>query len=168
MAMAKYRKDGTLYLFLAFLVMGLLFWSSSQTYEQQSQIGLLEVLLKKQPFHEALSSIQFMYAGEEVSVAHSGYFKFVEFFIRKGAHFFTYFLLGSFLFLGLTPRVKGIWITTVISWLSATGYAGLDEFHQQLTGGRTPLFEDVMLDSMGALTGIVICLVVLYIKKSRK
>ena len=58
------------------------------------------------------------------------------------------------------PRIKGLFLTAVVSWLAATGYAGLDEFHQMITGGRTPLFQDVMLDAMGALTAIVICLVV--------
>lgn len=43
------------------------------------------------------------------------------------------------------------WLTSVLAWLSATGYAGLDEFHQMLTGDRTPSFQDVMLDSMGGI-----------------
>lgn len=59
-------------------------------------------------------------------------------------------------------------LTAVVSWLAATGYAGLDEFHQMITGGRTPLFQDVMLDAMGALTAIVICLVVHGLKKNKK
>lgn len=36
------------------------------------------------------------------------------------------------------------------------GYAALDEFHEMLTGGRTPLFQDVILDGIGALTGILL------------
>ena len=59
-------------------------------------------------------------------------------------------------------------LTAVVSWLAATGYAGLDEFHQMITGGRTSLFQDVMLDAMGALTAIVICLVVHGLKKNKK
>lgn len=103
-----------------------------------------------------------------MSIQASGYSKFVEFFIRKGAHFGTYFLLGGSWFIGLVPRIKGLFLTAVVSWLAATGYAGLDEFHQMITGGRTPLFQDVMLDAMGALTAIVICLVVHGLKKNKK
>ena len=97
-----------------------------------------------------------MYGGSPVSIEESGYFKFVEFFIRKGAHFGTYFILGGSLFLGINPRVKHLGISFMYAWLGATGYAALDEFHQMLTGGRTPLFQDVMLDSSGAMLASLI------------
>lgn len=160
----KHRKNGNFYLFIGFLMMAILFYSSSQTYEQQSQIGFLSQLLKNEPFKELLSQISFSYAGSEVSIAKSGYFAFVEFFIRKGAHFGTYFILGSSFFLGLNPRIKQYALTAIFAWLSATGYAALDEFHQMLTGGRSPLFQDVALDAAGAFTGIVLCWLILGIK----
>ncbi len=153
----KYRKNENLYLILAFLMIGLLFYSSSQTYAQQSQIGLLSRLLKNEPFKDHLANISFSYAGSEISIANKGYFSFVEFFIRKGTHFTTYFILGSSFFLVLVPRLKNLVLAAFFAWLAATGYAALDEFHQMLTGGRTPLFQDVMLDSAGALTGIIFC-----------
>lgn len=165
---SKNFKNGNAYLVVAFIVMGILFFSSAQTYEQQSVTPLLGRLLKNQPFHDFLSKFSFEYAGTTISVATSGYEKFIEFFIRKGAHFFTYFVLGGSWFLGLYPRIKNVGLTLVISWLAATGYAGLDEFHQMLTGGRSPLFQDVFLDSMGALTACVICLAVIYLKRLGK
>lgn len=163
----KYRKNGELYLLISFVMMGVLFYSSSQTYEQQSQIGLLSNLLKNEPFKAQLSGVSFIYAGSEVSIEKSGYFSFIEFFIRKGAHFGTYLILGSSFFLGLISRMKNFLLVAFFSWLSATGYAALDEFHQMLTGGRTPLFQDVILDSLGALTGVLICWLVLGIKEKR-
>lgn len=163
----KYRKNGNLYLLIGFMMMGLLFYSSSQTYEEQSQIGLLSILLKNEPFKDQLAGVSFIYAGSEVSVAKSGYFSFVEFFIRKGAHFGTYLILGSSFFLGLAPRMKQFALVALFSWLSATGYAALDEFHQMLTGGRTPLFQDVLLDSLGALTGVFLCWLILGIREKR-
>lgn len=150
---------------IAFIVFAILFYSSSQTYEQQSQVSLLSKILANEPFKEKLSGINFSYAGNEVSIATKGYFSFVEFFIRKGAHFGTYFILGVMLFLGLNKRMKGFFILSLVSWLTATGYAGLDEFHQMLTGDRTPLIEDVMLDSVGALTGVVLCLLIFMLKE---
>ncbi|MBM7687421.1 VanZ family protein [Enterococcus sp. AZ170] len=166
--MKKQLKNSNFYIFMAFLIMAVLFYSSSQTYEQQSQVGLLDKLLGNQPFKEQLKGISFGYAGSEVSIQARGYAKFVEFFIRKGAHFGTYFLLGGSWFIGLNMKIKQPLLIAVVAWLTATGYAGLDEYHQMLTGGRTPLFQDVMLDSIGALTAVVLCLLVIGIKKMRK
>lgn len=75
--------------------------------------------------------------------------------MRKGAHFFFYFLMGTFFYLGLKKRLKSIWLTIGIAFLSTVGYAALDEFHEMITGGRTPLFQDVMLDGVGAIVGIL-------------
>ena len=154
--MTKQFKNGNAYLVIALVMMGILFYSSSQTYEQQSTIPLLEKILSKEPFKEAFSKVSFMYGGSPVSIEASVYFKFVEVFIRKGAHFGTYFILGGSFFLGINPRVKHLGISFLFAWLSATGYAALDEFHQMLTGGRSPLFEDVVLDSTGAFFACLI------------
>lgn len=166
--MKKQLKNSNFYIVIAFLIMAVLFYSSSQTYEQQSQVGVLDKLLGNQPFKEQLKDISFGYAGSEVSIQARGYAKFVEFFIRKGAHFGTYFLLGASWFIGLNMKIKQPLLIGIVAWLAATGYAGLDEYHQMLTGGRTPLFQDVMLDSIGALTAVVLCLLVIGIKKMRK
>lgn len=161
-------KNSNLYLVLAFIIMGILFYSSSQTYEEQSQIGLLQRLLVDEPFRDKLSGVSFLYASEEVSIQASGYFKFIEFFIRKGAHFLTYFLLSGCWFLGLKPRINQLILTGVVSWLAATGYAALDELHQMFTGGRSPLFQDIALDSVGALTAALLCLLVIAWKSRKK
>lgn len=143
---------------LAFLTMGLLFFSSSQTYGDQSMLGTLDFLLANEPLKELLSHIQFTYAGSEVSVVANGYNEFVEFFIRKAAHFGSYFLLALFWFLGLQDQMKSIYLTGLISWLLAVGYASFDEFHQALTPDRTPLLQDIILDSTGALIAIIFSL----------
>lgn len=163
--MKKHWKNPNLYLIIALAMMLLLFISSSQTYEQQSQVGLLSKLLKNEPFKETLSHFSFSYAGSEVSIAAQGYYSFVEFFIRKGAHFFSYFILGGSLTLTLIYRKNPSWLAAFFGWMAATGYAGIDEFHQMLTGGRTPLFQDVMLDSAGAFTAAVIIWLFFEVKK---
>lgn len=156
--MKKYFQNGNAYLLIALLVMILLFISSSQTYNQQAEVQgpFLEKLLKSEPLKNQLQGIALNYAGKEISIAESGYFKFVEFFIRKAAHFLTYFVMGGSLFLGIRPKMRAAALPAMLAWLSATGYAALDEFHQMLTGGRTPLFQDVVLDSVGAVTAIVL------------
>ncbi|MCD5001951.1 VanZ family protein [Enterococcus saccharolyticus] len=163
----KNRKNGNLYLWIGLIMMGILFYSSSQTYEQQSQIGLLSKMLKNEPLKAWFTNVSFMYGGSEVSLEAKGYFSFVEFFIRKLAHFSTYFILGGSFFLGLFPKVNSLIVTAFFGWLAATGYAGIDEFHQMMTSGRTPLFQDVMLDSAGALTAVLLCWMLLGIKRKR-
>ncbi len=154
--MQKQFKNGNAYLLIALIMMAILFYSSSQTYEQQNAIPILQKLLKNEPLKSNLSRISFEYGGAEVSIKASGYHKFIEFFIRKAAHFITYFILGGSFFLGINPRLKHLGIAFLFSWLSATGYAALDEFHQMLTGGRSPMFQDVILDSLGALTACLL------------
>lgn len=152
------RKNGNFYLVMTLIMMAILFYSSSQTYEQQSQIALLTKLLKNEPLRDWLSKISFDYAGSTVSIGHLDYFQFVEFFIRKAAHFTTYFILGGSLFLGLSAKLNITWLCAPVSIFAALGYAASDEFHQMLTGGRTPLFQDVMLDGAGALCAVVFVL----------
>lgn len=160
-------KNGNAYLVVAVLIMAILFYSSSMTYTQQSQVGLISRVLVNEPFKNHFATISFVYAGGEVSLQNLGYAKFVEFFIRKAAHFSTYFILGGSLFLGVKAKMNLMILPACLGWLAATGYAALDEFHQMVTGGRSPLFQDVMLDSIGAATAVIICLVVSYLKKRK-
>ena len=134
---------------------------------EHSRIFVFDDWVSRQNFFKQFfSGISFNYAGSEVSIAAKGYVKFVEFFIRKAAHFTTYFILGGSLYLGLLPKLKqkSSVLGLAFAWLAATGYAATNEFHQMLTGGRTPLFQDVMLDSCGALTA---CLLIILVHKLR-
>lgn len=145
------------------LIEAILFYSSSMTYKEQISVPFLERYLAGKPFYESLSKIGFTYSGKYQSVANDGYFKFVEFFIRKGAHFSIYLLLGVFLCLALyTYFNNNLFLKIFIPWMTSTGLAAFDEFHQGLTGGRTPLVDDVILDSSGALLGAIIVVVVIF------
>ncbi|MCA9765369.1 MAG: VanZ family protein [Carnobacterium sp.] len=157
------------YILLALIIMGILFYSSSQPYEEQSITSTLDQLLAKEPMKNILSTIQLSYADSEISISALGYSKFVEFFIRKAAHFGIYFLLGLFWFLGLKNKITSVHLTVFISWLLATGYAAIDEFHQGITPNRTPLLQDIQLDSIGAATGIILAfLFLIFHKKNNK
>lgn len=48
--------------------------------------------------------------------------------------------------LNLLPKPR-VWLAFVIT----TAIALMDEYHQSLTGGRTPTTHDVLLDAFGAL-----------------
>lgn len=167
--MQKQIKNGNLYLGIAVVMMIVLFISSSMTYQQQSQVSTIQKYLSEEPFKATLSRISFDYAGTEISIKVAGYVKFIEFFIRKAAHFMTYFIMGGSLFLGLLPKLKqsSLLLTLFFAWLAATGYAATDEFHQMLTGGRSPLFQDVMLDSCGALTACLLIIIYRLIRKKK-
>ena len=144
------------------------------TYKEQSSVPFLQKYLTSQPFKDILSQVSFSYGHSVISIKEVGYknrittyikevgyYKFVEFFIRKLAHFSTYFVMGLGFYMTLKDNLKK-WQATFFSYLAAVGYAGIDEFHQMITGDRTPSFEDVMLDGIGALTGIIITMVILY------
>lgn len=147
-------------LWLAIFIMGVLFISSSMTYQQQTSIPLLQKYLASKPFESIINQINFHYGNTWVSVNNGGYFKVVEFFIRKLAHFSTYFLLGAGLFIGLEKKIKNRFVTASIVYIFAILYAASDEFHQMLTGGRTPMVQDVVLDSLGALCAIFLIIII--------
>lgn len=145
-----------LYLAIPFIMMLILYQSSSMTYQEQSLTSTMDVLLKNQPLHDFLSGIEFSYGGKVISVQSEGYLSFVEFFIRKGAHFFTYFIIGFFWLLGLRKRVRHEWLTILLSILLAVGYASFDELRQSFNPGRTALMADVLLDTAGATVGVIL------------
>lgn len=122
-----------------------LFVSSGQTYEEQTLIPALEKYLPSEPFKETLSHLQIPYWGTYVSVEERGYYQFVEFLLRKGAHVGMFGLIALAV-LNLLPKPR-VWLAFVIT----TAIALMDEYHQSLTGGRTPTTHDVLLDAFGAL-----------------
>ena len=149
----KVKQIDNVFLLLAFGVMAILFYSSSMGYEEQNVQPILHNWLESEPLSWLFERIEFMYAGSEVSIGAKGYVSFVEFFIRKGAHFVSYFFLGLFWFLGLKNRVAHPWLTFLIALLLSVGYASFDELRQSFNPNRTALMEDVMLDTAGALVG---------------
>lgn len=74
--------------------------------------------------------------------------------LRKIAHFSLYFLLGAGAmgFLLTTPLKKRYCI--ILSILFCVLFAATDEYHQFLLGTRNGNVMDILLDSMGAMTGV--------------
>lgn len=92
-------------------------------------------------------------------------FKQVDLYVRKTAHFSEYALLGMLLTLLLDAyRLRWRWV----SWLICTAYAATDEIHQLFSEGRTGRWQDVMIDSAGALTGLMIVLLALHLWQKKK
>lgn len=135
-----------------------LFYSSAQTYEEQSLIPDLMRWLPNEPFKGVLSLLQIPYWGTIVSVEERGYHAFIEFLIRKGAHVVIFGALAIATYI-MVRRYRLAFILTVVLAIA-------DEFHQSLTGGRTPTVHDVLLDSIGA--GLALIIVYLMSKYSFK
>jgi len=76
-------------------------------------------------------------------------------YLRKAAHFSAYFILGIFVTFTLIKngfKKKAFYI----SFLFCLLFAISDEVHQLYVPGRGGMLKDVILDSLGSLTGIML------------
>ena len=122
---------------------GIIFWFSSQPARESAHlsVGLTKVIAS------ALGGL--IPAGAmDLGVA--------DHLLRKTAHFLIYLVLGSLMLNGV--RAKGI--SGRKGFFIALGfcvlYALSDEFHQLFVPGRGAQLSDVLLDSLGALVGILL------------
>lgn len=131
----------------------LLFGFSSMTYQQQSLIPFLTNHIPLGWINH-FSFVSFHYE-VPISVATLGPAAFLEFFIRKGMHAGLFCILGISLVHVLRIRGYRALPAAFFATTTAVTVGVFDEFHQQLTGGRTPLVGDVLIDGSGAVFGIV-------------
>ena len=89
--------------------------------------------------------------------------------VRKGAHFSIYGMLGiltiNFI---LTFENKKMYKKIIYALLFCMFYAITDEFHQYFIPGRSAEIRDVLIDSSGALTGILFVIILITIIKRIK
>ena len=85
-----------------------------------------------------------------------------SFIVRKLAHFSIYTALGFFASLTAGKRrlfsLKSLFVV-----IFGFVYAFSDEFHQSFSAGRSCEFRDMMIDTCGALTGMLISLILMNI-----
>ncbi|MCD8500644.1 MAG: VanZ family protein [Bacillaceae bacterium] len=151
----KYRHFVS-YILPPLLWASIIFYASSQPYEQQDLRPMLGEMFDWTFVEAYFSSISFSYGGSEVSISERGTAGFVEFFIRKGAHVFVYFTLGFLIYRLLNQYIKRIDQRIGLSFFIVVFYAAFDEIHQFFRPNRTGLIDDVVLDSIGGLLGIMI------------
>ena len=82
--------------------------------------------------------------------------------IRKCAHMFLYLILGILVMNLLKERKQSV----LISFLFSLFYACTDEIHQLFVIGRSGSIQDVLVDMVGVLIGII--LINLLKKRDRK
>jgi len=145
---------------LFILILIAIFYSSGQTYEEQSLIPDLKRWLPEKPFNDVLAYLQVPYWGQVVSIEERGYYQFIEFLIRKSAHIVTFGVVAVSIFI-ITKRY-------LLSFIITIGIAAIDEYHQSLTGGRTPSIQDVFLDTFGAFLALLLIYLIKYFQLHKK
>mgnify|MGYP002517111137 CR=1 FL=1 len=144
----------------ALFIMLMIFRFSSQNADDSSVESLR---ITRDLLVAVRDQLQLSWTPEELSF----YIEQSEFFVRKLAHFSEYALLGISLILPLIVYYSDRFrrkILFLISWGICAAYAVLDEFHQSFSPGRSPQLRDVVIDSCGALAGILLGLLILHLR----
>ncbi len=76
--------------------------------------------------------------------------------VRKFAHYLSYLLLGVLVTAAMWTYTFGLRRKLVWSFLFGFLYAVVDEVQQYFVPGRSMQFGDVLIDSLGIVTGITI------------
>ncbi len=136
-------KRQKIFALLALCVMVVIFWFSSRdgsTSQAQSN-GFIYMFLSR-------------FLSDGISAALSN-------FVRKCAHFSVYALLGAFVCGALVskkPNITSFCLAEIICMF----YAATDEIHQYFVPGRACRLFDVALDSLGALFGIAVAMLICF------
>lgn len=134
--------------------LSVIYYFSSQPYAKQDLRPWLERNFPLDAVERWLSGISFSYARQVISIENLGAAGFVEFFVRKGAHFTEYFILGMLACFMLFTFRAGTKTAAAAAAAFCFLYAISDELHQSTTIYRIFKAEDVVLDTFGALCGI--------------
>jgi len=147
-------KNKLVYLFPVLLWVGVIFFFSSQTYQQQTIIPELKGSLSEDRLSERLPDLTIRYHDAELN-ARQNPFHFVEFLFRKSAHLFVYGILGALLFLGLRSfRLQG-WGKAMLVLGGGALVAIIDELNQAQSLTRKGLPQDVLVDVAGVAFGML-------------
>ena len=139
------------------LIAGIIFYSSSTPYGDQDIRPQLSQLKFLYDMMGQLDFIHFHYAGKEISIDELGIPGFTEFLIRKLSHFSIFLLLSFF-----ATRLSSLYVKNffIVGLIASILYAASDEIHQSFTADRTPLVQDVVIDSVGAFVGACLFLII--------
>ncbi len=93
---------------------------------------------------------------DEANSTHYAVIKIWDHRLRKATHFTIYFILAFVTYLVLYTIIRRKGVSFILAWLIATVFAIFDEYHQTFVDGRGGQLSDVVLDSMGALTAVIL------------
>lgn len=137
------------------LWMGMIFWFSAAPAEESTDMSLSAGSIVSKflnpDFDELTESEQ------------KAFVEKIDHPVRKSAHAGEYALLGM-LFMGSLGAYRAGGKRRIIAvWVCTTAYAATDELHQLFVAGRSCQISDVMLDSTGAVAGILLYIAVSWI-----
>lgn len=134
-------------------------------YSFSAQDGAASSQLSLSVSHKVIHAVDYVFDfGLTKEQANHGAEK-IHYYIRKTAHFTEYFILAATISLPLyVYGIRGIWLVLTAQIL-CTGFACLDEYHQLFVSGRAASPKDVLIDTLGSLTGIVFTRIVGYISR---
>lgn len=87
----------------------------------------------------------------------------VHIFVRKTAHFCIFALEGFLLGLAMMKTLPERWLGGALAILSCAVVAVLNEYHQSFSVGRSCEVRDMIIDSCGALLGVLVGALLLYL-----
>ena len=152
----KKKRLRLLYFIPVILWMAVIFWFSSNNGDISSmQSGKVSYLMA--------SAVDKAFRLDMSEAERVGFSESISYLVRKLAHFTEYLgiLLDSLdrdLRIGKIVKLR-YFLPAVIVF----GYAGTDELHQYFVPDRCCSFKDVLIDTAGGLTGIVIIILCRYI-----
>lgn len=144
---------------LVLACMGTIFHFSAQEAKISGRAseGFTYAVIKFFDFNNAISNERAM----EIAIAVNGI-------VRKIAHFAAYALLGFLIALLLNEYRRTYRHIVICSVVFSSLYACTDELHQYFVPGRSAQFSDVVLDTFGALFGVLIAASIIVLIKKRK
>ena len=139
----KHRLSIQLYIFLTLAVMAFIFIQSAFPASMSNIESNSIVAMLMQYFDVSRSTLTF--------------------YVRKGAHFAEYLVMGSclallFYSIKKTGRYRKRWLISIflLSCMIGIVYAVSDEIHQRFVAGRSCEFRDILIDSCGVALGVMI------------
>ena len=144
---------------LIILWMSIIFAFSNQQATQSKKVssGVIKTVVKAFDFNDSLSEEELTNISEKLT-----------FVVRKGAHFSAYALLGLLIAMLLKEynilKAKQFILSVGITFL----YACSDEIHQIFVKGRSGEVRDVIIDTCGAIFGVLILKLIIRIKNKAK
>ena len=112
-------------------------------------LGIALYIFTASPISNDAHTIKFL---ERISCLSANDVVFLSKILRKSAHLLTFGVLAITIKNALFPHR---W-SYPVAWFLATLLGASDEIHQIFVPGRTPLFSDVIIDSIGALLALAL------------
>lgn len=143
--------------FFSLLIMGLIFWFSSQTGTASGELSIKITRCLAGIIYINFNSMDAELQNQIISGLHL--------FVRKAAHFSVYALLGFNVLLSARIFLKTPVRQILTALAVCAAYACFDEFYQLFVPERTGSALDVLIDTGGALTGIIAAVVIIKLIK---